>query len=247
MPPIRLALADGARWAYGQYKTLACHSNPSGPRMRTTAGSSERQAAVLRGRWLTWATIAYNCLEAVLSLVAGVMAGSVALVGFGLDSVIEIGSGFAGLWRLGADASPRDRLRTERLALRTIGTCFLLLAAYVLIDAIRVLATRDPPHASPVGVVLAVGSLVVMPLLARAKRRVAAQLSSQALTAEARQTEICVYLSGILLGGLLLNGLLGWWWADPVAALVMAPLIGWEGAEALRGRMACADCSPPLA
>ncbi len=203
--------------------------------------ASTRLRDVRRGQWLTWATIASNSLEAVIAIGAGLVAGSVALVGFGFDSVIELGSSVAGLWRLHADASPERRERAERQALRIIGTCFLVLAAWVLVDASRSLLARERPHESLVGIVLAAGSLVVMPLLARAKRRVAARLTSSALTAEARQTEICTWLSAILLGGLLLNALLGWWWADPVAALAMVPLIAYEGIEAVCGRTVCAD------
>ncbi len=200
-----------------------------------------REHAVRRGQRLTWATIAYNSLEALLSIGAGLMAGSVALVGFGFDSVIELSSSVAGLWRLHTDHSPAHRERAERHALRFIGICFLVLAVYVAADAIRTLWRREHPDESLLGIVIATGSLVVMPLLARAKRRVAATLASRALTAEARQTEICTYLSAILLGGLLLNAFAGWWWADPVAALVMVPLIAYEGAEAVRGRTVCAD------
>jgi divalent metal cation (Fe/Co/Zn/Cd) transporter len=205
----------------------------------SAAGTRER--AVHRGQWLTWATVAYNSLEALVSIAAGLLAGSVALVGFGFDSVIELGSSVAGLCRLHADASPDRRLHAERQALRFIGVCFLLLALYLLVDAGRTLVVRERPDESLLGVVVAAASLVVMPLLARAKRRVAAQLASRALTAEARQTEICSYLSAILLGGLLFNALFGWWWADPVAALAMVPLIGYEGVEAVRGRTVCAD------
>lgn len=203
---------------------------------------TEREAVVRRGKRLTWVTIAYNSAEAVLSIGAGLLAGSVALVGFGFDSVIELSSSVAGLWRLASDSSPVARARAERRALRVIGVCFLLLAAYVLTDALRTLVTREHPKESIAGIVIAFASLVVMPLLARAKRRVAARLRSSALTAEARQTQICMYLSAILLGGLVLNAVVGWWWADPVAALVMVPLIAWEGVEAIRGRTVCADC-----
>lgn len=212
----------------------------------TSIGLLDRRAVVRRGQQLTWATIGYNSLEAILAIGAGLAAGSVALVGFGFDSVIELGSSVAGLWRLRADAVPVDRWRAERRSLLLIGVAFLLLAAYVLVDAGRTLLTRTPPDESLLGLVIAAGSLVVMPVLARAKRRVAAQLASQALTAEARQTQICTYLSGILLGGLGLNAALGWWWADPVAALLMVPLIGWEGLQAVRGRTSCADCCPPI-
>ena len=200
-----------------------------------------REAIVRRGRRLTWATIAYNSLEAVLSLLAGLVAGSVALTGFGFDSVIEVTSSGAGLWRLHADASPERRARSERRALRIVGVCFLVLAAYIAMQAAHTLMTGRRPAASPLGIVVAVGSLIIMPLLARAKRRVAAQLGSGALTAEARQTDICWHLSLILLAGLLLHALLGWWWADPVAALGMIPLIAHEGIEAVRGRTVCAD------
>jgi len=213
----------------------------------STAVLAERAAVVRRGQRLTWATIVYNCLEAVLSIGAGLLAGSVALVGFGFDSVIEVSSSVAGLWRLGVDASPRARQRAERGALRIIGACFLLLALYVLVDALSTLFRREAPAESAVGIVIAAASMIVMPLLARAKRRVAAQLASSALTAEARQTSLCTYLSAILLGGLLLNAAWGLWWADPAAALLMVPIIGYEGITALRGRTACADCSPPLA
>jgi divalent metal cation (Fe/Co/Zn/Cd) transporter len=207
----------------------------------TAPAFSTRDLAVRRGRWLTWATIAYTSLEAVASIAAGLLAGSVALVGFGFDSVIELTSSVAGLWRLHADASPQHRARAERHALRIIGICFLVLAGYILVDATRTLLSRARPDESVLGIVIAAGSLLVMPALARAKRRVAAQLNSSALTAEARQTDICAWLSAILLGGLLLNALLGWWWADPLAALAMVPLIGYEGLEAVRGRTVCAD------
>jgi len=207
----------------------------------TASAILDRQAVVRRGRRLTWATIAYNSLEAVLAIGAGLIAGSVALVGFGVDSVIELSSSAAGLWRLHSDESVADRERSERHALLAIGTCFLLLAVYVLADAVGTLVARERPQESLVGILIATGSLVVMPLLARAKRRVAAQLTSRALTAEARQTEICWYLSLILLAGLGLNAVWGWWWADPVAGLAMVPLIAYEGIEAVRGRTVCAD------
>jgi len=206
----------------------------------------DRQAVVRRGQRLTWATIGYNCLEAVLSIGAGIVAGSVALVGFGLDSVIEVSSSIAGLWRLHSDASPARRHRAERIALRVIGACFVLLAVYVLADASRALIEHSRPSESAVGIAIAAASLVVMPLLARAKRRVAARLSSSALTAEARQTDFCMYLSAILLAGLALNALLGWWWADPIAALAMVPILTAEGVTALRGRTPCADCGAPF-
>ncbi len=211
-----------------------------------TVSVLDRTAAVRRGKWLTWATIAYNSVEAVLSIGAGVWAGSIALVGFGFDSVIEVTSSVAGLWRLRMDAAPAARARAELLALRIIGVCFLLLALYVLIDAVLALYNRQRPEGSPLGIAVAVASVITMPLLARAKRRVAAQLTSRALTAEARQTQLCMYLSAVLLAGLILNATLGWWWADPVAALVMVPIMAWEGVQAVRGRTACCDSCAPL-
>jgi divalent metal cation (Fe/Co/Zn/Cd) transporter len=166
------------------------------------------------------------------------IAGSSALVGFGFDSLIESTSGGAMLWRFHSDENAERR---ERIALKLVGGSFLLLAAYVAFDAGKSLINREPPHASYVGIALAALSLVAMPLLARAKRRVAASLNSRAMQADSRQTDICAYLSAILLGGLLLNALFGWWWADPVAALVMIPIITKEGIEALRGETCCDD------
>jgi divalent metal cation (Fe/Co/Zn/Cd) transporter len=205
----------------------------------TTADPRRRRALVRRGAWLGVATIAYNAVEAVLSLAAGAAAGSVALVGFGVDSVIELSAGGAALWRLRADGDPARRERVERMAHRVVGACFLALAAYVAVDAAHSLWARDEPRESPLGIAIAAASVVIMPLLARAKRRVARGLSSGALAAEATQTALCSYLSAILLGGLALNAGLGWWWADPVAALAMVPIIVREGVEGLRGRDAC--------
>jgi len=204
---------------------------------------SERVSAVRRGRWLTWATIGYNCLEGLLSIGSGLLAGSVSLIGFGVDSFIEVSASLAAVWRLHVDRDATRREWAERLAQRLIGLSFLALAGYVAVGATRSLVTRAEPDASPIGIAIAAASLVVMPLLARAKRRVAARLSSGALGAEARQTEICMYLSAILLGGLVLNAAFSWWWADPVAGIVMTPFIAWEGIEGLRGRHACGDCA----
>lgn len=199
----------------------------------------DRAAMVGRGRLLEYLTIGWNSLEGLIAVGAGLVAGSIALVGFGFDSMIEVASGAALLWRLHLDA-PERRERAEKTALKLVGLSFLLLAAYVAFDAVKSFVRREPPEASYVGIALAVLSLVVMPLLARAKRKVAAGLNSRALEADSRQTDICAYLSAILLGGLLLNALLGWWWADPAAALVMAPIIAKEGVEALRGEQ-CGD------
>jgi divalent metal cation (Fe/Co/Zn/Cd) transporter len=206
--------------------------------------ATARPKLVRRGLRLTYATLAYNSLEGLIAIIAGLTAGSVALVGFGLDSVIEVTASAAAVWRLHADRDPVHRALAERRALRLIGASFLALAGYVTYDAAVTLFHRHTPEKSPVGIILAVVSLAVMPLLARAKRRVSAELQSDALAAEATQTAVCAYLSAILLGGLVFNALVSWWWADPVAALVMVPLIVREGVEGLRGRAVCADCSP---
>ena len=206
------------------------------------ASSGDRAALVRRGRWLSYVTIGYNALEGIASIVAGAFAGSISLVGFGIDSLIEVASGMTALWRLNADLDEARRARAERASVRIIGVLFLLLALYVAEDAIKALWRRDEPSASVAGIVVAALSLVVMPLLARAKRRVAAGLASRALDADATQTDLCMYLSAIVLGGLALNAVFGWWWADPVAALVMTPIIAKEGYEALRGEPPCEDC-----
>ncbi len=200
-----------------------------------------RADLVRRGRWLEYFTIIYNSLEGIIAVVAGVVAGSIALVGFGVDSLIEVTSGVALLWRLHADVDEERRERVEAISLRIVGGCFVALAIYVSYDSVKSLIRREAPEESLVGIVLAAVSLIVMPLLVRAKRKIARGIKSNALMADSKQTELCTYLSAILLGGLLLNALLGWWWADPVAALVMVPIIAKEGVEALRGETCCDD------
>ena len=185
---------------------------------------------------MEYLTLAWNSLEAVAAIAAGVVAGSIALVGFGLDSVIECFSGGVLLWRLRAG---EEGERRERMALRLVGVSFIALAIYVADEAISSLARHEAPEKSWFGIAVAMASLVAMPLLARAKRRVASRLNSGALHADSRQTDICAYLSAVLLGGLLLNALLHWWWADPVAGLIMVPLIVREGVESLRGKTCC--------
>ena len=170
---------------------------------------------------------------------AGSFAGSIALIGFGIDSLIESFSGGILLWRLQSTNTNESR---EQLAHKLVGISFFLLAFYVAFEAGKSLLRREQPETSMVGIVLSVVSLIAMPLLARAKRRVAAKLDSHALHADSRQTDICAYLSAILLGGLLLNALVGWWWADPIAALCMLPLIFREGMEAVRNQ-SCCHCS----
>jgi len=178
-------------------------------------------------------------LEGLVAVVAGLLAGSIVLVGFGFDSLIEVTSGAALVWRLHSDANEARRERVEAITLRIVGVCFLLLAAYVSYDSIKALIWREEPRESIPGIVLAIASLIVMPLLVRAKRRVARSIKSAALMADSKQTELCTYLSAILLAGLLLNALVGWWWADPVAGLVMVPIIVKEGIEGLRGETCC--------
>lgn len=204
-----------------------------------------RSELVKRGRRLEYFTIAYNTLEGVIAVVAGLIAGSIALVGFGFDSLIEVTSAVALVWRLHSDADESRRERVEAITLRIVGACFLLLATYVTYDSIRSLVRREAPDESIPGIVLAVVSLIVMPLLVRAKRRVARRINSVALMADSKQTELCTYLSAILLAGLLLNSLAGWWWADSVAALIMVPIIVKEGIEGLRGETCCDDACEP--
>jgi divalent metal cation (Fe/Co/Zn/Cd) transporter len=205
--------------------------------------TATRPALVRRGLRLNYLTIGYNTLEAVVALAAGIVAGSVALVGFGVDSVIEVTASLAAQWRLRADLDPVRRERVEHLTVRIIGGTFLALAAYVTYESINTLVAREEPDGSLVGVVLLAMSVIVMPLLARAKRGVAGALGSSALTADATQTSLCAYLSVIALVGVAMNTLLGWWWADPISALAMVPIIAWEGVEGLRGETACADCA----
>lgn len=190
---------------------------------------------VRRAKQLEYLTIGWNSIEAIVAIGAGILAGSIALIGFGFDSVIESLSGVILLWRLSAGE------HREKPALRLVGVSFLILAAYVGFDAVKSLIFREPPEASYAGIAVAALSLVVMPILARAKRRVAANLNSRAMLADSRQTDICAYLSAILLGGLILNALFGFWWADPIAALVMMPIIAKEGFEAVQGKT-CDDC-----
>ena len=206
-------------------------------------GTDARRAQIRRGKLLEYFTVGYNSLEGVIAIAAGLFAGSIALVGFGFDSAIEVISGAALLWRLYGDADESRRERIEERALRIVGVSFFILAAYVTYDAVTSLVRREAPDESIVGIVLAAVSVVVMPLLVRAKRQVARSIGSATLAADAAQTQICTYLSAILLAGLALNAAVGWWWADPIAALVMVPIIVKEGWEAIRGEH-CDDCHP---
>ncbi|MFN7996500.1 MAG: cation transporter [Bryobacteraceae bacterium] len=206
------------------------------------AVTARRSDLVRRGQRLEYFTIAYNSLEGFISIVAGLIGGSVSLVGFGLDSAIEVASGMALLWRLHHDLNPVRREHAERMALRIVGGCFIVLAAYIAYECGSTLFLHEAPERSIPGIVIAAASVVVMPLLARAKRRVATAIGSGALHADSRQTDFCMYLSAILLGGLLLNAVAGWWWADPVAGLVMVPIIAKEGVDGLRGKTCCGGC-----
>jgi divalent metal cation (Fe/Co/Zn/Cd) transporter len=202
-------------------------------------GEVNTASLIKRGRRLEYFTVAYNSLEGLIAVVVGLFAGSIALIGFGFDSAIEVCSGAALLWCLQAQISVRKRERLEAITLRIVGGCFLALAAYISYDSMASLTRAEIPEPSAVGIALAGVSLITMPLIAREKRRVAARIGSAALRADARQTEFCAYLSAILLGGLALNALFGWWWADPVAALAMIPLILKEGFDAFRHKTCC--------
>jgi divalent metal cation (Fe/Co/Zn/Cd) transporter len=204
-------------------------------------GVSVRADTARLGERLQYATILWNSAECVVALVAGFLAGSIALVGFGFDSAIEVTSSVAAVWRLRSDRNEAVREAAERRTLRIIGACFLALAVYVGYGAARDLFTGEPPARSLPGIIIAALSLVVMPLLVRAKRRVAMKLRSGALEAEARQTRVCALLSAILLLGLGANAAFGWWWADPIAALAMLPFIAWEGWQAISGKTCCDD------
>ncbi len=199
--------------------------------------SATRAYDARKGRRLEYFTLGWNLTEAGVAVAAGIAASSIALVGFGMDSLIECLSGGILLWRLQLHEADEHR---ERIAVKLVGISFILLAAYVFFDAAKTLVLHEQPHVSIVGIALSCASLIVMPLLARAKRRVAARLGSHSLKADSRQTVLCAYLSAILLGGLALNALLGWWWADPIAGFIMVPIIAREGIETLRGDV-CAD------
>ena len=202
--------------------------------------SDQRQERLVRRvRWLVTATISYNVVEAVVAIAAGVAASSTALIGFGLDSVIEVSSAAAVAWQFAA----RDRAireARERRTLRIIALSFFALAGYVTFEAIRALAGASEPDESIPGIVLAALSLLIMPALSLTQRRTGRELGSASAVADSKQTLICTYLSGVLLAGLLLNATLGWSWADAAVALVIAGLAGREGVEAWRGDNCCA-------
>src|SRR6266404_2209588 len=201
----------------------------------------DRTTLVRHGRRLEYFTIGWNTLEGLVAVIAGGVAGSVSLMGFGIDSFIEVTSGSALLWRMSVDADVHRRERNERRALQVVSVCFLCLAVYIIyVSGTDLWSKRAPEHSIP-GILLACVSLVVMPLLSRAKRKVGCALSSAAMHADAKQTEFCTYLSAVLLAGLVLNAFFGLWWADPVGGLVMVPIITKEGIEGLQGK-ACNHC-----
>jgi len=202
----------------------------------------DRQAIARRGSRLSYFTIAWNSIEGLIAVVAGAVAGSISLVGFGIDSFIEVIPGTTLLWRMIVDADVQSRERNERLSLRIVGICFLFLAVYVAYESCSDLIRMKAPGHSISGIILACISLVVMPILSRAKKKVGYELRSAAMNADARQTDFCVYLSAILLSGLLLNAILGWWWADPAAALIMVPIIAKAGLDGIRGNACCDPC-----
>ena len=208
----------------------------------TESSVIDRPAIARRGRRLEYFTIIWNTLEGLVAVIAGAIAGSISLVGFGIDSFIEVTSGGTLLWRMAVDRDLRNRERNELRALKIVGLCFIGLAVYVAYESIVDLLQRRAAEHSIPGIILACVSLVVMPLLARAKRKVGRELGSAAMHADAKQTQFCTYLSAILLGGLGMNALFGLWWADPLAALVMVPIIANEGIQGLRGK-GCTDCS----
>jgi len=209
--------------------------------MNRVMPSDSRQPLLQRAVRLELLTVGWNVVEGGVAIGAALAAGSVALFGFGVDSFVECASGAILLWRLAAERRGLERDAVERLdrrAHRLVGASLFLLAAWVAIDATRSLWVGDRPDASPVGIALTAVSIATMLWLARAKRRVAAALGSRALEADAFQTTACFWLSVITLAGVGLNALVGWWWADPVAALGMTAFIGKEGLEAWRGE----DC-----
>lgn len=199
-------------------------------------GSERRRVLTRRIRVFVAATIAYNVVEAVIALAEGTRVSSSALIGFGLDSVIEVSSAAAVAWQFAG----RDPEAREKVALRVIALSFFGLAAFISVDAARSLLGYEKAEHSTIGIALAAVSLAVMPVLSWAQRRAGRELGSLSAVADSKQTLLCTYLSGVLLAGLLLNSLLGWSWADPVAALVIAVIAVREGVEAWRGDTCCA-------
>lgn len=201
-----------------------------------------RRAAVRRSRLLNRLTIGWNVAEGVIAVAAGLVAGSVSLVGFGLDSGIEVSAGLILAWRLGKERQSGCMADFDRRATRLIAASFAVLAVYVGFESIRDLSTRSAPDASVVGIGLAAMSLLVMPVLARAKRRLAPVLGSRAAASEADQTRLCALLSAVLLVGLALNAAFAWWWADPTAGLLIAALAAAEAVRSWRAEALTDTC-----
>jgi cation diffusion facilitator family transporter len=202
----------------------------------TVASPTRREELHRRGLRLEWFTVAWNVIEGVVAIGAGVISGSVSLIGFGADSFIEVISAVALLWRLrkaGPYASAEERDNAERRALYLVAATFFLLAAYITYEAVGALLSRKGPENSTVGLVLSVVSLLVMPALAYGKQNTGRELGSEALNADAVETWVCSYLSLALLAGVGLYAAFGWWWADPAGALAMLPVILWQGWETL--------------
>ncbi|MGY1723056.1 cation diffusion facilitator family transporter [Blastococcus sp. SYSU DS0533] len=212
----------------------------AGTTARPAPTAAERARLGRRAQLLAGTAVAYNLVEAVIAIAAGLVAGSVALVGFGLDSVVEVSSGLIILWQF-RHHLPETR---ERQALRLMAVSFFALAAYVAFESVRALVAGGDPDASPVGIALAAVSLVVMPFLSWAQRRTGRALGSGAVVADSTQTLLCTYLSAAVLAGLVLNAWLGWSWADPVAGVVIAAVALREGIEAWRGEGCCAPGRP---
>ncbi|NUR98908.1 MAG: cation transporter [Kribbellaceae bacterium] len=202
---------------------------------------AERVRLGRRARLLAGASVAYNVVEAVVAVSSGLVAGSVALVGFGLDSVVEVSSGLIILWQF-RHPLPESR---ERQALKMLAFSFFALAAYVGFESVRALVVGSDPETSPVGIGIAIASLIVMPFLSWAQRRTGKALGSNAVVADSTQTLLCTYLSAVLLVGLLLNATLGWSWADPIAGLIIAAVAIREGLEAWQGKGCCSPLGGP--
>ena len=199
------------------------------------ADAAERSRMGRRAQLLAAASVSYNVVEAVIAIAAGLVAGSVALVGFGLDSIVEVASGLIVLWQF-RHPLPESR---ERTALRLMAVSFFALAAYVTVESVRALTSGHAPDPSPIGIGLAAASLAIMPFLSWAQRRTGRALGSNAVVADSTQTLLCTYLSAVLLLGLVLNATLGWHWADPIAGLVIAAVAAKEGRDAWRGEGCC--------
>ncbi len=203
-----------------------------------TISSPRRDALARRVRRLVTVTIGYNVVEAVVALAAGTVASSTALLGFGLDSLVEVSSAAAVAWQFSVRDHDRRQAR-ERAALRVTAVSFFALAVFVTVDAVRTFVGGNEPEHSRVGIVLAAVSLVVMPVLSAAQRHTGRRLGSASAVADSKQTLLCTYLSGVLLLGLIANAALGWSWADPIAGLVIAAVAVREGRDAWRGEACC--------